>query len=134
MQSQRIKENNNNGRDSVTLFTTKKCQNKNLKISRNSNCLTVWSGECLIREPPPQKKSHFLDPKCWQYPETKWCYTILSNSRLSLKPRSWLCFTPVTRKTTTRRRTPHQNLLEGDVLEGWNLTHRLLNSWAFGWV
>ena len=52
----------------------------------------------------------------------------LSNSRLSLKTKSWLCFTPVTRRTTrrTRTRTPHQNLSDGSVLEGWNLTHRLL--------
>ena len=60
---------------------------------------------------------------------------ILSNSRLSLKTKSWLCFTPVTRTRTRRRRTrrrrtttrtPHQNLSVGGVLEGWNLTHRLL--------
>ena len=36
---------------------------------------------------------------------------MLSNSRLSLKPRSSLCFTSI---TTT---TPHQNLSEGGVLE-----------------
>ena len=45
----------------------------------------------------------------------------MSNSRLSLKTKSWLCFTPVTRTTT-----PHQNLSVGSILEGWNLTHRLL--------
>ena len=49
----------------------------------------------------------------------------MSNSRLSLKTKSWLCFTPVTRTTTTTTtRTPHQNISEGGVLEGWNLTHR----------
>ena len=50
---------------------------------------------------------------------------ILSNSRLSLNTKSWLCFNPVTRTTRTRT-TPHQNLSEGGVLEGWNLTYRIL--------
>ena len=36
-----------------------------------------------------------------------------------------IVFTSVTRTTTTRT-TPHQNLPEGDVLKGLNLTHRLL--------
>ena len=53
----------------------------------------------------------------------------LSNSRLSLKTKSWLCFTPVTRTRRTRRTrrtTPHQNLSEGGVLKYSNLTFRLL--------
>ena len=47
------------------------------------------------------------------------CKSFLSNSRLSLKTKSWLCFTPVTRTTRRRTRTtPHQNLSEEGVLEG----------------
>ena len=43
---------------------------------------------------------------------SRWVH-FLSNSRLSLKTKSWLCFTPVTRTTRrirTRRTAPHQNL------------------------
>ena len=54
---------------------------------------------------------------------SRWVH-FLSNSRLSLKTKSWLCFTPVTRTRTRTRTAPHQNLSEGGVLEGWNLTHR----------
>ena len=53
---------------------------------------------------------------------------LLSNSRLSLKTKSWLCFTPVTRTTRKRTTTPHQNLSVGSILKGWNLTHRLLRA------
>ena len=56
--------------------------------------------------------------------------SLMLNYRVSLQTRSWLCFTHVTRtRTRTRRRrwrTPHQNLAEGGVLEGLNLTLRLL--------
>ena len=67
---------------------------------------------------------------------SRWVH-FLSNSRLSLKTKSWLCFTPVTRRTRrrtrrtrrrtrrTRTRTPHQNLSEGSVLQTWNLVPRL---------
>ena len=49
----------------------------------------------------------WFDSPIWQF--------ILSNSRLSLKTKSWLCFTPVTRRRrrTRRTRTPHQNLSDG---------------------
>ena len=50
---------------------------------------------------------------------------LLSNSRLSLMTKSWLCFTPVARRTTRKtriRRTPHQNLSEGRVLKSGNLS------------
>ena len=62
---------------------------------------------------------------------------MVQNTRLGLYTRSWLCFTPVTRtrtKTTRTTRTTHQSLSEGGVLEGWNLTHRLLMGfWLSSW-
>ena len=50
-------------------------------------------------------------------------WALLSNSRLSLKPWSWLCFTPVTRRTRTLTKIYQKGVYSSSEI--WHLTHRL---------
>ena len=54
----------------------------------------------------------WLKPNCFK----DFMYSLLWTSSPSIMTRIWLCFPPF---TTTRKRTPRQNLSEGVVLGGW---------------